>query len=187
MTSQTFILTLDAYMTLFNQEGPFELIDGERIFVTPTNFWHTHLTHLFLFALREYGAAFAEAAFVLVDSHEWVRGSRIPDVMFINSQRLADYKASQPDWQEKPLLLVPDLVVEIVSPTDSYGDVERKVARYLDDGVKLVWVVEPRSQSIIVHRQNSKQATRLTIQDSLDGDNVIPAFSLSLVNLFSPD
>lgn len=178
-------LTLNAYMNLVDQDGPFELIDGERIAVTPTHFWHTHLSHTLLFALNKYGAAFAEAAFVLVDSNEWVRGSRIPDVMFIQTERLAQYKVAHPDWQAKPLVLVPDLVVEIVSPTDSYSDVERKVAHYLEDGVRLIWVVEPRSQSITVHQQGSNQATRLTSEDTLDGGEIIPHFGLSIATLFA--
>lgn len=73
---------------------------------------------------------------------------------------------------------MPDLVVEIVSPTDSYGEVDDKVARYLEDGVRLIWVINPRTRTIHVYTPGSERFERLTADDILDGGEVVRGFSV---------
>jgi hypothetical protein len=118
-------------MRRYDAEGPFEIINGEVIPVSPSVFGSGHVAAwlhdqivLYLAAHPDGGQAigsvFSEMPFVLPDtpSSAWVTGSRVPDLMFIRAGRLADYKAAVSDWRLKPLALVPDLVVEVISPTD---------------------------------------------------------------------
>jgi Uma2 family endonuclease len=67
----------------------------------------------------------------------------------------------------------PDLAVEIVSPSDSYADVEGKVLGWLRAGVQLLIVADPKKQVILVHRPD-RSAEILTISDFLDATPVVP-------------
>jgi Uma2 family endonuclease len=104
--------------------------------------------------------------------------------MFSRQARLSAYQTAQPDWREKPLLIVPDLVVEIVSKTDRFSDVDRKVSRYLEDGVQAVWVIEPRFKRLIVYTSDGT-LTRYAANAVVNGGDLIPGFSLSLAELFA--
>lgn len=183
-------MSLDEFMRLYNQEGPFELISGERLSLSPNVLGHNIILQILFLALYNYcqpkqlGTVLTEAPFVLSDNTEWVRGARVPDLMFIRAERWGAYTASNSQWMNKPLLLVPDLAVEIVSPTDLFTQVSRKVAQYLADGVQIVWVINPRQNMVIVHVAGSDQQTTLTVDRTLDGGDVIPGFTLSVAELF---
>ena len=187
---QTEKLTIDEFMRLYETEGPFEIIDGERVEKVPPLYMHVQIAHALLKALilflenHPLGEASLETAFVLPDTDKsnWVRGSRIPDLMFIRSDRLATYTAETEDYQNLPLMLVPDLTVEIVSPTDSYQDVERKVDLYLEDGVQQVWVIKPKTQTISIYEGTERR--NLTKGDTLSGEDIIPGFEMPVASLF---
>src|SRR5437016_233588 len=128
-------MTLESFIQDFNQV-PFEWIDGEKIVLSPSVAGPNYIAKLIFRALlpfedRGIGEAFTEAVFVLSYESNWVRGSRVPDVMFFNATRLAAYRRENPDWQDKPYILVPDFAVEVVLPTDIYSEVNRKVDAYL--------------------------------------------------------
>ncbi len=183
-------ISVDDFILMLDEENPFELIDGEVVYMTPTKFQHSKIAVKLLMALNTHaeknnlGQAFMETTFVMPDSDDpnWVKGSRIPDLMFINSERLAYYEAHMPDWENKPLILVPDLVVEIVSPTDSYSDIDRKVDGYLRDGVSLVWIIDPRRKKVNVVKTNSQ--IRLSVDDMLTGNDVIGGFEIPVAAIF---
>ena len=82
--------------------------------------------------------------------------------------------------------LVPDLVAEVVSPSDQYADIIEKVEEYLRAGVTLVWVVEPFTETIAVHRRDGS-VSHLRRNDSLSGESVIPGFQCTLTELFPDD
>jgi Uma2 family endonuclease len=130
------------------------------------------------------GFAFSEAPFVLTDTSDWVKGSRLPDVSFYLSERWTAYIQSTPDWHSKPIILVPDLCVEIVSQNDTYLELEAKVDNYLADGVKLIWVVNPRNKTVAVYTRGSDQITRLTIDATLSGGDLLPDFALPVKDIF---
>lgn len=79
--------------------------------------------------------------------------------------------------------IVPDLVAEVVSPNDYYSDVEEKAKEYLGAGVCLVWVIDPRTKTVRVHRQDGSE-TRLGASDELLGEEVIPGFRCRVGDLF---
>jgi Uma2 family endonuclease len=128
-----------------------------------------------------------EATFILPerDAPDWVRGSRTPDLLFFAAERIARYLATFPDWQGKPYTIVPDLVVEVVSPNDSADQVTEKVDLYLADGVREIWVVYPAAGTIMIYAPDS-ETVRLLRRDSMLGDSdVLPGFQLPLHDLFS--
>ena len=169
------------------EEQPFELIYGEKFALSPNVAGPNRIAKRIFRGLAPFedqgvGEVFMEAPFVLADTSDWVKGSRVPDVMFFRAERLALYRASTPDWQDKPYVLVPDLVVEVVSPTDNYSAVNLKIEAYLADGVRLVWVLDPQRKRTSVYA--GERHVTLGAGDILDGGDVIPGLRLKLDELF---
>jgi Uma2 family endonuclease len=169
------LMTQEEFMQRYGEQGPFEVIEGEIVEMTPQVTRSARIGgRLFLelavyLKSRRLGEAFIETPFVLTTASNSVKGSRVPD------------------WQDKPLTIVPDLVVEIVSPTDRIPEVDKKIARYLADGVQIVWVIEPKGQTVKIYTYGSRQITLLKAEDMLSGGNVIPGFEMPVVKLFGAE
>jgi Uma2 family endonuclease len=185
-------VSLEQFLAETNDRA-LELINGEWRAKVPTNALHNEILHRLFFAVVAFverlslGLARMEATFILPerDAPDWVRGSRTPDFLFYTAERIRQYKAAHPDWQGKPYAIVPDLVVEVVSPNDSADQVTGKVDLYLADGVREVWVVYPAAGTIMIYAPDS-ETVRLLRRDSMLGDSdVLPGFQLSLHDLFS--
>jgi Uma2 family endonuclease len=82
------------------------------------------------------------------------------------------------------LQVVPDFVVEVVSPTDSFTRINEKVVKYLNHGVKLVVVADPRRRVVHVHTPQQPDGRVLRDTDTLDGGDVLPGWSLAITALF---
>ncbi|MBI3468925.1 MAG: Uma2 family endonuclease [Planctomycetes bacterium] len=104
---------------------------------------------------------------------------RKPDASFITFERLPPEREP-----EGHCTVAPDLAAEVVSPNDLYYEVEEKVAEYLEAGVRLVWVVNPATRSVRVHRRDGT-ITDLEENDELTGEDVIPGFRCRVGDLFA--
>jgi Uma2 family endonuclease len=78
----------------------------------------------------------------------------------------------------------PDLAVEVLSPSDRMADALAKVAMYLQAGTRLVWLVNPATRTVVVFRSEVDPET-LGETDALDGDNVLPGFSVPVTEIFA--
>ncbi len=76
------------------------------------------------------------------------------------------------------------LVVEVVSPNDLSTEVDAKVTDWLDAGTRMVVVVNPRTRSVTVYRSRA-QIVVLREQDTLDGNDVVPGWTLPVAALFA--
>ena len=103
---------------------------------------------------------------------------REPDVYFVSAERLP-----LDDDSDGYLEVVPELVVEIVSPSDRQEAVNDKTLMWLSLGVLMVVEVYPAERAVMVHRPNTPAVT-LTGEDALDGGDVLPGFSLPLSEIF---
>lgn len=103
---------------------------------------------------------------------------RKPDVSFIRLGRLEGEEIPS-GW----LTIPPDLAVEVLSPGDVADDMDKKVQEYLKAGTRLVWEVHPQSKTVIIHRLDGTIAA-LKETDSLDGEDVVPGFSVPLTKIF---
>jgi Uma2 family endonuclease len=103
---------------------------------------------------------------------------RKPDVSFIRQDRLPDGRVPRGICK-----FGPDLAVEVVSPNDTYEEVEEKLADYFDAGVPLVWIVTPKTRTVLVYQADGT-ARRLRDTDDLTADPVIPGFKVRIANLF---
>jgi Uma2 family endonuclease len=108
---------------------------------------------------------------------------RRPDLAFVSHarwpihRRLPDIEA----WD-----MVPDLVVEVVSPSDRAGQVQAKTHEYFKAGVTRVWVVYPRQHEVYVYASPT-QIQVLQLGEELDGGDLIPGFRLPRAALFDDD
>jgi Uma2 family endonuclease len=116
----------------------------------------------------------AETGFFLEHNPDVVRA---PDVAFVAASRFE--RGPSPRFSD----LVPDLVVEVVSPYDTAREVEEKVQAWLRAGVRLVWVVHPSTRSVTVYR-SLHDIHALTENEQLDGGDVLPGFACSVGDFF---
>ena len=80
--------------------------------------------------------------------------------------------------------VVPDLAIEVTSPTDRAEDQREKILEYFQAGVRAVWVVYPRLRIVDVY-ESPTRVQILTEADTLRGDPVLPGFELTLTKLFA--
>jgi Uma2 family endonuclease len=163
-------------------EKRYELIDGVLVEVEGVGGRHGGINTEIVFALRlasdngRLGRVFsADTRFVIKRHPDIVQ---MPDVSFIRAERLPAVGL----W-EGIVPIVPDLAVEIASPSDSGAEVRRKAQRYLDANVPLVWIVWPRQRAVSVLRPGQPERL-LTEHDELDGGDVIDGFRLPVATIF---
>jgi Uma2 family endonuclease len=162
-----------------------ELVEGELRTMPPAGFEHGDVAAELLFHVKAFVDAgklgvvlAAETGFVLRRGPDTVRA---PDVAFVRTERVPPR-----EQRRKFAELAPDLVAEVTSPSDRVSEVNRKVAQWLDAGVRFVWVVDPESGVVVAH-QPGGVAHLLRGDDVLDGGEVLPGFTLPLPDLFAHD
>lgn len=103
---------------------------------------------------------------------------RLPDLAFVAADRIPPEGEPEGIWE-----LAPDLAVEIVSPTDLYEKVIRKLVDYFAAGMRLVWLISPENRQLTVYTSPT-QAIILTDEDELICDDVVPGFRCRLADIF---
>lgn len=104
---------------------------------------------------------------------------RIPDVAYISKQRYANRSSSDAFWD-----LGCDLAVEVISPSNTRREMERKLDDYFAAGVALVWMVYLNPREVVVYTSPTDAQT-LRDSDLLDGGEVLPGFSLPVGQIFA--
>lgn len=177
-------MTADELWELPEKPGVrFELAEGELVEVPGAGGLHAQFVTTLLLLLhafvveRKLGVVFGDGlGYVLSRNPDVVR---IPDVSFIAGARIREGGVP-----EGYIPFAPDLAVEIVSPNDRAEDVHDKVREYQSAGAKLVWVLWPKRRSLTVHTADGR-ARDLGPDDALDGGEVLPGFSVRVVELFA--
>ena len=83
------------------------------------------------------------------------------------------------------LPFAPDLAVEVVSPSDSFAEVEQKAFSWLDSGTILVLIVEPESETVHAYRSRSN-ITVFSSAELLDASDAVPGWSVQVAEFFPP-
>ncbi len=125
---------------------------------------------------RNLGMVTGEAGFMELPG-ESVRG---PDVAFTSWDRMTNRQRPDDPIPE----LAPDLVVEVLSRSNTLGEMARMRGEYFRAGVRLVWEIEPRARTVRVYTSEAA-FTDLTATGTLDGGTVLPGFTLPLDQLFA--
>ena len=113
------------------------------------------------------------------------RLQRDPDTVLGPDEGDARADRIRPNPAETTYLeLAPDVVVEVVSPSNSLVEMHDKVLTYLEVGVPMVLVLEPKRRTVTVHTPD-RLARTLVVGEVLDGGDVLPGFSVPVADLFA--
>lgn len=177
------LITADELYALPGDDMRYELLLGRLISEPPAGYQHGRIWGRIYVLLdqfvrsRDLGEVVAsDVGFILARSPDTVRA---PDVAFISKNRLESF-ADRTKYFPGP----PDLAVEVLSPSERAGVIHGKVADYLAADARLVWVADPEAQSISVHR-SLLSVRELSAEKDLDGEDVLPGFSIRVSELFS--
>ena len=174
--------TADELLRLPRGKGRYELIQGELKTMAPASSEHGNLAMDFGTLLNVHVRAHklgkvyaAETGFKLTSDPDTVRA---PDAAFISQARLDEVGRVKGYWPGAP-----DLALEVISPNDLYTEVSEKVAEWLQAGSKMVVVVNPRTQQVLVHLSPTEVKV-LGVEDTLGGGDVVPGWMLPIRELF---
>jgi Uma2 family endonuclease len=178
----TRLMTIEDLERLPDDGQHYELIDGELLTMPPTGEEHNasslSLLRQFLAYVDETGIGqlyIATQGFVLRRDPDTVLE---PDIAIVIADRLRP-----PEERKGYVPGSPDFVVEIVSPTDRRGKIERKIRTYLDAGVRLLWLVDPIRRRVTVYRPGY-EPIEYSDDDVLDGHDVLPGLSIPVARAF---
>ena len=102
--------------------------------------------------------------------------NRSPDVAWIRKDR---WNALTPEEQEKFPLIAPDFVLELILPSDRLQDTQAKMQEYIDNGVRLGWLINPKMHQVEISRLGQPVEILASSQE-LSGEDVLPGFILNL-------
>ena len=104
---------------------------------------------------------------------------RAPDYGFISYERMAE-----PPQSRGYADVIPDLVLEVVSPNDRPAEIDAKTQMWLDSGVRLVLVAYPATREVYAHHDDGS-VVRYGIGDTVVGDPVLPGFACPVADIFA--
>ena len=180
--AQTKPITAEAFIAFIlqpeNEGRHFELIDGEIVEKMSTQL-HALIATFFIFKLSLYfqanpiGWVFSELRIKLSNDD---LNDTIPDISVV-------LKAGRQFDANEPLTFMPDLAIEIKSPTDSLIKMRKKANYYLENGTKIVWLVDMQRQKVEVYTVDDTEI--LGSNDTLDGGDLLPNFKLPVSELWA--
>jgi len=172
-------LTAGDLRNIQNDSEDYELIEGVLTPMAPPGAEHAIMLIRLGWLLLHHadahqsGEVLGDGGFILAIDPDTVLA---PDLAFIETSRI-------PDDLTGFLELAPDLAVEIISPSNSPGEIERKIAIYLQAGTRLVWVVYPRQRQVVVHTPFDAPQV-FAESDKLPGGDVLPGLVIPVTNIF---
>jgi Uma2 family endonuclease len=166
----------------------YEIVDGQRIEKPAMSVYAVLVASQVMRKLGRFaddqacGETVGEMLFRLPLKEDAYRNRR-PDVAYVSFDR---WPSDRPKAiRDNAWDVVPDLAVELISPSDFAEASLHKVLEYFEAGVRLVWVVYPEERQIYFY-DSPTQIRVLTTDDTLDGGTVLPGFQLRLDRLFDP-
>ena len=188
MSTTTRLITADELLVMPHRDEHgndcrLELIRGELKVMSPSKLLHGIIRasvaaelHSFV---REHDLGIvvgAETGFIVERDPDTVLGA---DAAFISHERLSTIEDL-----DKFAPFAPDLAVEVMSPSNTAREMEKKVALYFAAGARAVWVFNPKKKTVAVYTSPTDVRT-LSEEETLEGGDVLPGFTLELSKLFA--
>ena len=181
MATETALMSLAEYAALDEPDERYvsELVRGVVVREPRPGDTHGRVQVRMAYALEAWargaGAAVtAESGYILAEHPATLRG---PDVAVV--LRHQSTQGQPGGWVRG----APDVVVEVLSPSDTSTDMQQKTLDYLGAGAMFVWIVDPRARTVTVYRADGS-AQVLRESDWLDGEDVLTGFSVRLTEVF---
>lgn len=174
------ITTADQLFALEEPGFRHELVRGELLRMSGPGLWHAAIVMRVGGRLEDHvsrhglGIALGESKFALARNPDTVR---IADAAFMRAGRMP------PEDDRGQFHGAPDLAIEVVSPSNSYEDLHGKALQWLEYGARLVWIIEPRTKTVSIHRADHT-GCHLTTANTLSGEDVVPGFRLPVAEVF---
>lgn len=182
-TAKNKLLTAEDLLRLYGQGVKGELIDGVLHGKVSAGVEHSFIAGNILAAFHAHVRPRRSGRVGGTDGGVLIRRNpdnvREPDIFFVSAERLPLNVRVQ-----GYLEVVPELIVEIISPSDTEQEVAAKIRMWLEFGVSMAVEVRPPQRAVTVHRPGLPDVT-LTGDDVLDGGDVLPGFSLPLSEIFN--
>ena len=176
------IWTDEAFMALPDDSHHYEIISGELIDMGNSGALHGYVCSTLMILLGGYvrqqnlGAMLdSSTAFKMKNGNK-----RSPDIAFFAKERLQGMTVLPSGYLDG----APDLVVEVLSPGNTVEEIDDKLTEYFENGSRLAWVINPIQHYVLVYRSAQEPDRLLKSMDSLDGEEVIPNFTLAVADLF---
>ena len=181
-TTKTQLMTAEELLKMPKDGYRYELVRGVLRKMAPVGHIGGYYellmgTELFTFvSANKFGRAYSSnTGFLLERDPDYVLA---PDAAFVRQERVDAVGEERGYFPGAP-----DLVVEVISPSDRYADVDDKVKEWLNAGVLMVVVVNPRDCTVQVHTPDT--VVTLTEADTLDGGDVVPGWRLPVADIFA--
>ena len=175
------LMTAADLLGLGDAGNSMELVRGRLVILEPPSTYHGRVQGILHVLVGSYvrahglGAVFGQdTGFKIASDPDTVRA---PDLAFVDRTRVAQIA------RHGYAALAPDLVAEILSPSDRPGEVLAKAGEWLEAGVRLVWLIDPDREAATVYRADGSVMTASSDAD-VDGGAVLPGFSFRLSELF---
>ena len=176
------LLTADDLARQPNDDSRYELVKGVLRKMPPAGFEHgicaAEIGSRLNVHVRTHQLGYvcgAETGFKIAQNPDTVRA---PDAAFVCQASIERQGIVRGYWEGAP-----DLVVEVISPGDTYAEVAEKVEEWLTAGCRMVWVLNPRRETVEVYRPNT-DFTILRGPDTLDGGDVVEGFQCQVQDIF---
>ncbi len=182
MVAKTQLVTAEELLDMPDDGFKYELARGELRKMAPAGFTHGTVSgnifgslhnHVRVNGLGQVTAA--ETGFLLARDPDTVRA---PDAAFVRRERVEAVGIVDGYFPGPP-----DLAVEVISPNDRYTEVYEKVDEWLEAGVGMVVVVNPRNRTATV-RVAGMNPVILGEGDTLDGGDVVPGWRMPVSDIF---
>ncbi|MGD1701105.1 Uma2 family endonuclease [Dapis sp. BLCC M229] len=175
------IFTDEEFRGLSEDSGHYELINGEVVEMGNSGMEHGNITAYLCGLIELYSrpkklgvTCDSSTAFSLKSGNK-----RSPDISFVSKDRLLGLKRLPKGYFQG----APDLAVEVISPNNTFEELHQKIVEYFENGCRLVWVINPDEKSILVYHKPEPDKL-LQITDNLDGEDILPGFTLAISDLF---
>ncbi len=179
--STTSPMTAAQLLNLADDGNRYELVAGELRMMSPGSWAHSEISLNIASLLREHvkkhrlGKVLSnDPGFLIKSDPDTVIA---PDVAYIAKGNIPPDLAKQGYWPGAP-----DMAVEVLLPNDRITTAEEKIDRWLAAGCRLVWFVNPRASTIQIYTAKAELKTK-TIDDEIDGGEVLPGFRCSVAEL----
>jgi len=186
MSTTTRLMTADELLampkTVNGNDYFYELVAGELRTMSPTGGTHGMICARLAAVLWQHveahdtGVVFgAECGFKLASNPDTVIA---PDAAFVLHEKMA-----MVENMDKFLPFAPDLAIEVLSPSNTFSEIDEKIELFLAAGTNAVWIINPRRRTVTIYQSNNAPRI-LTEDDVLGGDDILPGFQYKIAKLF---